>query len=238
MIFFINIPIGLVGLYLVYKHLPDYKIKDSPPLDISGLLQFSSGIALLSYILEVFGEHTMSSGEIMGLLLITAMLLTGYGFHATRIRRPLLRLKLFRIRTFRIAVFGSYFTRLGIGGIPFLFPLLYQVGLGFTPIQSGLLMIPQAVAAISLKFITPAILTRFGYRSVLILNTALIGIIIMLFTNFTSTTPIWEIVVIMFCFGFLTSLQYTSMNTLVFADIIDTETSNASTIARLGNKCQ
>lgn len=231
MIFFINIPIGLVGLYFVYRFLPDYKIKESPPLDISGLLQFSSGIALLSYLLEVFGENTLTYGEIIGLLMITAMLLTGYGFHSTRIRRPLLRLKLFRIRTFRIAVLGSYFTRLGIGGVPFLFPLLYQVGLGFTPVQSGLLMIPQAVAAISLKFAIPSLLTRYGYRSVLILNTTMIGLIIMLFTNFTSETPIIEIIIAMFLFGFFTSLQYTSMNTLVFADIVDTETSNASTIA-------
>ena len=74
-------------------------------------------------------------------------------------------LSLFRIRTFRAAVSGSFFTRLGIGGIPFLFPLLYQVGLGFTPIQSGLLMMPQAIAAMSLKMTMPRILTRFGYRA-------------------------------------------------------------------------
>ncbi len=231
MIFFINIPIGVLGLYFVYRYLPNYRNKENPPLDVSGLLQFSSGIALLSYILEVFGEHTLNISEIIGLLFITMMLLSGYFLHATRIKFPLLRLKLFRIRTFRIAVLGSYFTRLGIGGIPFLFPLLYQVGLGFTPIQSGLLMIPQAIAAISFKFAIPAMLARFGYRNVLVINTAIIGLITLVFTTFTSTTPLWEIVLIMFFFGFMISTQFTSMNTLVFADIIKTETSNASTIA-------
>jgi len=82
---------------------------------------------------------------------IAVILLAGYGFHATKTAHPMLNLILFRIRTFRTAVGGSFLTRLGIGGIPFLFPLLYQVGLGFTPIQSGLLMVPQAIAAMRLK---------------------------------------------------------------------------------------
>jgi hypothetical protein len=95
---------------------------------------------------------------------------------AGRIKFPLLRLTLFRIRTFRASVSGSFFTRLGIGGIPFLFPLLYQVGLGFTPIQSGLLIMPQAAAALSLKFVLRKILQRFGYRRVLIFNTLMLGV--------------------------------------------------------------
>ena len=95
----------------------------------------------------------------------------------------MLRLTLFRIRTFRAAVSGSFLTRLGIGGIPFLFPLLYQVGLGFTPIQSGLLMMPQAIAAMSLKPAMPRILARFGYRAVLVSNTLIIGLLILLFAT-------------------------------------------------------
>src|SRR5450432_620825 len=125
-IFFVNIPIGLVGLYMVYRHLPDYREEHTNPLDVVGLILFGSGVALLSYVLEVFGEHTMTAPEILGLLALSIILLAGYGFHATKTPHPLLRLALFRIRTFRAAVSGSFFTRLGIGGIPFLFPLLYQ----------------------------------------------------------------------------------------------------------------
>ena len=114
---------------------------------------------------------------------------------------------------------GSFLTRLGIGGIPFLFPLLYQVGLGFTPIQSGLLMMPQAIAAMSLKVTMPKILARFGYRAVLVSNTIVIGLLILLFATIGKGTPVWLIVVEVFCYGFFTSLQYTSMNTLVYADV-------------------
>jgi EmrB/QacA subfamily drug resistance transporter len=230
-IFFVNIPIGLLGLVMVYLHLPDYREDKHNPLDLAGLILFGSGVALLSYVLEVFGEHTLSTREIVGLLAISLALLAGYGFHATRAAFPLLRLALFRIRTFRSSVAGSFVTRLGIGGIPFLFPLLYQVGLGFTPIQSGLLMMPQAIAAMSLKLTMPKILRRFGYRAVLISNTVIIGMMILLFSTIGVGTPVWLIVVQLFCYGFSTSLQYTSMNTLVYADVTEEQSSSASSIA-------
>ena len=135
------------------------------PLDIVGLVLFGSGVSLLSYVLEVFGETTLSGREILGLLAMSAALLGAYGLHSVRTAHPLLRLGLVRMRSFRVAVTGNLFTRLGIGGIPFLLPLLYQVGLGFTPIQSGLLIMPQALAAMSLKLTMPLILKRFGYRT-------------------------------------------------------------------------
>jgi EmrB/QacA subfamily drug resistance transporter len=231
LLFFVNIPIGLFGLYMVYRHLPDYREEHTNPLDVSGLILFGSGVALLSYVLEVFGEHTLSTREILGALAVSVLLLAGYGVHATRTAYPMLDLALFRIRTFRVAVSGSFLTRLGIGGIPFLFPLLYQVGLGFTPVQSGLLIMPQAFAAMSLKATMPRILARFGYRAILVSNTLLIGVQIMLFANFGIDTPVWLIVAEVFCYGFFTSLQYTSMNTLVFADVSEEQASNASTIA-------
>jgi EmrB/QacA subfamily drug resistance transporter len=230
-IFFVNIPIGLFGLYMVYRHLPNFKEKRNYPLDIIGLVLFGSGIALLSYVLEVFGETTLSGGEMLGLLAISGALLAAYGLHTKRTQHPLLRLRLLAIRTFRIAVGGNLFTRLGIGGIPFLLPLLYQVGLGFSPIQSGLLIMPQAFAAMSLKLTMPGILRRFGYRTVLISNTLMLGIMIMLFATINVTTPVWLIVVMAFIYGFLTSLQYTSMNTLAYADVGEHEASGASTIA-------
>ena len=123
-IFFVNIPIGLAGLLMVYLHLPDYRQAHARPLDVVGLILFGSGVALLSYVLEIFGEHTLSVREILGLLAISLVLIAGYGLHATRSRYPLLQLGLFRIRTFSAAVSGSFFTRIGIGGVPFLLPLL------------------------------------------------------------------------------------------------------------------
>jgi EmrB/QacA subfamily drug resistance transporter len=230
-IFFVNLPIGLAGLYMVYLHLPDYREKQTHPLDIAGFFLFGSGVAVLSYVLEVFGGHTLENSRIVGLLAIAALLLAGYGLRAARTRFPLLRLDLFRIRTFRAAVSGSFLTRLGIGGLPFLFPLLYQVGLGFTPIQSGLLLMPQAAASMTMKLAMPRILAQFGYRGVLISNTVLLGLFIMLFATIGVHTQVWLIVLQMFFLGFFTSLQYTSMNTLVYADIAPDQTSSASTIA-------
>ncbi len=230
-IFFVNIPIGLCGLYMVYRHLPNYREPRNYPLDVIGLVLFGSGLSLLSYVLEVFGETTLSGREIAGLLVISVALLAAYGLHTMRTPHPLLRLGLVRIRSFRVAVFGNLFTRLGIGGIPFLLPLLYQVGLGYTPIESGLLMMPSALAAMTLKLTMPHILKRFGYRSVLIANTIALGLTIFLFAIIDAATPVWAIASMAFAYGFLTSLQYTSMNTLVYADVDERQASGASTIA-------
>src|ERR1700691_3275882 len=230
-IFFLNIPIGLAGLILVYLHLPDYRAANSHPLDLVGLILFGSGIALLSYVLEIFGEHSLSTLGMSGLLVLSAALLAGYGLHARTLSFPLLELKLFGIRTFRAAVSGSFFTRLGIGGSSFLLPLLYQVGLGYTPIESGLLVMPQAIAAMSMKMFMPRLLSRFGYRGVLISNTLILGVLLMVFATIGLRTPVWVIVLQAFFYGAFTSLQYTSMNTLVFADIEEKDASSASSIA-------
>jgi len=230
-IFFLNIPIGIAGLILVYIHLPDYRERNTHRLDVVGLILFGSGIGLLSYVLEIFGEHTLSSREMSGLLAVSLALLAGYGIHSRSLDFPLLRVKLFSIRTFRAAVSGSFFTRLGIGGVPFLLPLLYQVGLGFTPIESGLLVMPQAIAAMSMKMLMSGLLRRIGYRGVLVSNTLILGVLLMVFATIGLRTPIWVIVLQAFLYGAFTSLQYTSMNTLVYADIAEADASSASSIA-------
>jgi len=114
--------------------------------------------------------------------------------------------------------------------VPFLLPLLYQVGLGFTPIQSGLLLMPQALAAICVNWVILRLLARFGYRGVLVANTIIIGMLLLLFATIGFHTPIWVIVALAFLYGAYSSLQYTSMNTLVYADTTEEETSAANTI--------
>jgi hypothetical protein len=162
---------------------------------------------------------------------LSIALLAGYGIHGSSLPFPLLKLKLFSIRTFCAAVGGSFFTRLGIGGVPFLLPLLYQVGLGFTPIQSGLFVMPQAIASMSMKAMMPRILRYVGYRGVLISNTLVLGALLMAFATIGVRTPVWVIVLQAFLYGAFTSLQYTSMNTLVYADIEEKDASSASSIA-------
>ena len=230
MIFFVNIPIGLLGLYFVYRLLPDYYGTRKDKADIIGLILFGSGVALFSYVVEVFGEHSLGAREILGLLVLSLVLILGYAYHATQVPHPLLRLGLLRIRTLRISITGNLITRLGAGGIPFLLPLLYQVGLGYSPLQSGLLIMPQSLAAISLKFLAKPTLKRFGYRRVLLSNTIMIGMLICLFATIHVGTPAWLIVIQAALYGYFTSLQYTSMNTLIYADVNDHDTSMASTI--------
>ncbi len=230
-IFFVNLPIGIAGLYLAYRHMPDYQAEARTPLDFVGLVLFGAGISLLSYVLEVFGDHTLSAREVTALLGMAAALLAAYAVNSQHSEHPLLALRVMRIRSFRIAISGNLLTRLGIGGIPFLLPLLYQVGLGYTPVQSGLLILPQALAAMSLKLTMPRILARFGYRRVLIVNTLALAAMISLFATIGPATSPAVIVGLAFSFGFLASLQYTSMNTLAYADVDTNETSAASTIA-------
>ena len=230
-IFFVNVPIGLLGLVLVYLHLPDYREENIHPLDFVGLVLFGSGISLLSYVLEIFGEHTLSVREISSLLVIAILLLAGYGVHGRSIDFPLLRVSLFRIRSFRVAVYGSFITRIGIGGVPFLLPLLYQLGLGYTPIQSGLLIMPQALGALCVKAVMRPLLKAFGYRLVLVANTAIIGALLAAFATIGTQSSVAFILLLAFFYGWFTSFQYTCMNTLVYADTNEEEASSASSIA-------
>jgi EmrB/QacA subfamily drug resistance transporter len=230
-IFLVNLPFGVVGLWMVRRYMPDFRDDAAPPLDRIGFLLFGAGIGLLSYVLEVFGEHRLSAGPIIALTAFSIALLTAYGRHARRAPAPMLRLGLLRVRTFRVSVIGGFITRLGLGGMPFLLPLLYQLGMGFPAWKAGLFTVPQAIAAIGMKVIGRKLLTHFGHRSVLIANTALLGLAIGSFALVGRETPIWCIVLLSFGLGFLASLQFTSMNTLVYADVDDREASQAGSIA-------
>lgn len=230
-IFFVNVPVGLVALWLAYRHMPDYRGDSPRPLDVVGLALFGGGAALLSWLLEIFGEHTLDPTSGVLLLALSLGLLAAYGFHARDTAHPLLRLALFRVRTFRISVAGGFVTRLGVGGMPFLLPLFYQVGLGMPAWQSGLLMMPVAAAAMLMKLIASPMLARFGYKRVLTVNTVMIGLVLCSFAAVGPGTPLAVIVLLGLALGFVNSLQYTSMNSMAYADIDTQDSSMASTIA-------
>jgi len=230
-IFFINVPVGLMALWLARRYMPDYRGDVRRPLDVIGLVLFGSGAALLSWLLEIFGEHQIDATSAAVLLALSLSLLGAYGLHARETAHPLLRLALFRVRTFRVSVVGGFVTRLGVGGMPFLLPLLYQLGLGMPAWQSGLLMMPVAAAAMFMKLIASRVLARFGYRRVLTVNTVMIGIVVSLFSLVTPATPTGLIVLLGLALGFFNSLQYTSMNSMAYADIETPDSSMASTIA-------
>ncbi len=230
-IFFLNVPLALLGLWMIRHHMPDYRDGETPPLDRIGFLLFGSGVALLSYVLEVFGEHTLETGPIVFMLGLSLLLLAGYGWHERHTALPVLELALFKVRTFRASVAGGFVTRLGIGGMPFLLPLLYQIGLGYPAWQAGLLTMPQAAAAMGMKVISRPILARYGHRTILITNTVLLGLTMMLFTQIGRGAALWHILALSFAQGFFASLQFTSMNSLIYADISDRDASKASSIS-------
>lgn len=231
MIFFINLPFGLAGLWLARHYMPDYRDEHAPKLDRIGFFLFGGGVALLSYVLEILGEHGLSGTSVLPLGGLACALLATYTWHALKSKAPLLSLRLFKVRTFRVSVLGGFITRLGIGGMPFLLPLLYQVGLGYKPWQAGLLTMPQAAAAIGMKIMSKPLLARFGHRQVLTVNTLLLGALIMVFTRITPSTPIALILTLSLAQGFVSALQFTSINSLVYADVSDADASKASSIA-------
>ena len=230
-IFLVNLPFGVIGLWMVRCYMPDFRAPENPPLDKSGFLLFGAGVGLLSYVLEVFGEHRLPGAAVAALAAISLLLLGAYVRHAQRSTAPLLSLILLRVRTFRVSVLGGFVTRLGLGGMPFLLPLLYQLGLGFPAWKAGLFTMPQALAAMGMKVIGRQVLARFGHRCVLIANTVLLGVAICLFSLVSLETPFWCILLLSFALGFFASLQFTSMNTLVYADVDDQEASQAGSIA-------
>src|SRR5438128_5708058 len=142
-------------------------------------------MAILSWLLEIFGEHEIGAFQGGMLLLLSLSLLAAYVWHARQVAYPLLRLSLFKLRTFRVSVVGGFVTRLGIGGMPFLLPLLYQLALGLPPWESGLLMMPTAAAAMGMKVLSAWILRRYGFRQILIVNTVMLGLTMCMFSLVT-----------------------------------------------------
>ncbi|NDU86325.1 MAG: MFS transporter [Ferrovum sp.] len=231
MIFFVNLPVGVIAMVLSHKYMPDYREPQRRPLDIIGLILFGSGTALLSWLLEIFGEHPINLLPAISLFSLSLGLLLAYGWHSKKTSHPLLQLTLFRIRTFRVSVAGGFITRLSMGALPFLLPLLYQLGLGFPAWESGLLMMPAAFAAMGMKLISVRVLRQFGFRTVLIANTLMAGVTISLFAIIDSGTPIILMVTLGLAQGFFNSLQFTSMNAMAYADVAENQSSMASTLA-------
>ena len=230
-IFFVNIPMGIAALLIIYRHMPDYRGDARRPLDVVGLVLFGTGTALLSWLLEIFGEHAVDMTSAGVLFLLSMGLLAAYAWHARQVAYPLLQLSLFKVRTFRVSVVGGFVTRLGIGGMPFLLPLLYQLGLGLPPWESGLLMMPTAAAAMGMKFLSSRILRRYGFRRILVLNTVALGITIGMFALIAPSTPLAMIVLLGLAQGFFNSLQFSAMNAMAYADIGPAESSMATSIA-------
>ena len=228
LIFFVNIPFGIVGLWMARRYMPDYRGATRAPLDFSGFALFALGVGSLSWALEKVTDGDYAPALFS--LVVASIALIAYVLRSLRIAAPIADLSLMRIPSFRIAFNGGLATRLGVGGMFFLLTLLFQVGFGYSAVTAGLLQVPQALAMLLMRFFVGSIIKHQGYRRVLLINTALAGIMVMLFATVSSTTPLWLICVQVFVYGFVMSLQYTAMNTLGFVDLLPTQASMGSSM--------
>jgi EmrB/QacA subfamily drug resistance transporter len=230
-IFLINVPIGLLGIWLAGRFLPDVELAGSPPLDVPGFLLaaaaasgivFGLSVVSLPALPPMVGVATLSVGMLASVLYIR---------HARRRKHPILDLKLFDIPVFRATIRGASIFRIGNGAVPFLLPLMFQLGFGMTPFQSGMLTFASALGAIAMKFLASAMLRTGGFRTVLIGAALLSAGFIAANGLFSPRTPTAVIIPVLIGAGFLRSLFFTASNALVFADVDDRDASQATAIA-------
>ena len=216
-IFLINIPIGILGITLGLKYMPNYK---SPVInfDLKGFLIFAIASLLLSISLELFGNVNNTTPILFGFLLGFLMLFFYYR-HARRDNNPIFPLNLFQVRTFRVGILGNLATRLGISSIPLLVPLMIQIAYGQSAFISGWIVAPMALTSIFGKSVVIRILDKFGYRSTLMVNTFIIGVLICCLAIPSIHNSIYWYVPILLLLGFFNSIQFTSMNTITIADL-------------------
>ena len=228
-IFWMNIPIGLFGIVVATRYLPEMPPEPVLPLDFRGFLLSALGLSSLVFGFTIIGRDLLPIyGQVL-LISFGAVCLALYVRHAATATNPILDLKLLRIPTFRAGVEGGSFYRIGVGAIPFLMPLMFQLGFGLTAFQSGLLSCWAAAGAIAMKFSASALLRRFGFRQLLLVNGVMSCLLIACYGLLSAATPFVLISMLLLIGGFLRSLQFTALNALTYSDTVRANTSNATT---------
>ena len=235
-IFFINIPIGLMGLVLASLYFENLREPERPPLDLAGFLLLGPGLAGVMLGLASTGRHLLPDWVSWCCLGGGAALLALYFRHSRAVAHPVLRLDLMRFPTFRAAVTGGSLFRIGTGAIPFLLPLMLQIGFGLDPLQSGLITFAAAAGALFVKTIGPRILRRFGFRRVMVTNALAAAAFLAVNGAFTAQTPHWLIVSLLFLGGCLRSLQFTCVNAIAYADIEARDMSAGTSLASVAQQ--
>jgi hypothetical protein len=235
-VFFINLPIGLLGILLATLFIEDIREERPPPLDIAGFILTGIGLMCLVVGFELVGRGILPPGGVLALFALGAAALATYVHHARRQRYPALDLTMLRIPTFRVAIVGGFLFRIGIGATPFLLPLMLQIGFGMSPFHSGLLTFAGAAGALLMKTTAGPILRRFGFRRVLLFNALLSGAILASYGLFRPDTPGWIMLALLLVGGYFRSLQFTGLNALGYADIDRAHMSQATSIASMGQQ--
>jgi EmrB/QacA subfamily drug resistance transporter len=230
-IFFINVPVGLLGLLAVARFVPPLHQPDPGRFDGKGFALAALAITAAIGAAETIGVGLVPVPVQLAAVAVAGGALVAYVAHARRSERPVLDLRLMRIDTYRASLMGGVMLRLGLGATPFLLTLLFQVALGWGPFEAGLVTLSISAGALACKPVAPALLRRYGFRSILIASNLLTAALTSAAAFFRDVTPIPFIVLVLGVGGFVRSLQFTALNTVAYADIPQSSVSNASTLA-------
>ena len=218
-IFWINIPIGILGFVLATIFIQNFREEDPPPLDKAGFLLSGIGMAGLVFGVAVSGVGMLPAWVEISIIGLGVGCLALYVRHALHVAHPLVDLRILNVQTYRVSVSAGFLFRVAIGGWPFLLPLMLQLGFGLTPFESGMLTMAGAVGALSMKIVAPPLLRRYGFRRILAVNAALTALSLALYGLFTPQTPLYLIFALIFAGGFIRSLQFTAFNAMAYADL-------------------
>ena len=235
-IFLINIPIGLLGIFLAMKYIDPIKSTDPERFDLYGLVLAGIGLAGIAFGLSVAGLNLLPWSVVAALVGIGSISMTLYVLHARRTGSPVLDFSMLRLATLRAAIIGGFMFRLGIGALPFLLPLLMQVGFGLTPFQSGLVTFASAVGAMGMKTLAARIIRTFGFRNMMTVNAVVSAFFLGACALFTPTTPLLLIMIILVVGGFFRSLEFTAINTVAYAEVEPAQMARATTLVSVNQQ--
>jgi EmrB/QacA subfamily drug resistance transporter len=229
-IFIINIPIGILGIILATRYIDEIRAEKQAPFDFLGMTLAGLGLGGVAFGLSVAGLDLLPLAPVLALSAIGVLFLVLYVRHAKRTPSPVLDLALLSIPSFRATITGGFLFRLGIGAWPFLMPLMLQLGLKMSPFQSGLITFAGSFGALLMKPVIAPLLKVFGFKNILVPNAVISGAFLAACALFSDTTPVWVMFVILTLGGFFRSLEFTSINTLAYADVPPQRMSSATAI--------
>jgi len=228
-IFYLNVPFGILGICLATVFIEDIREPDPGQFDLRGFLLSSVSLSCLMYGLEMVSRGGGESGRTT-LMILAVGLISGlaYGKHARWTLNPILDFRLMRVPTFGLSVFGGSLTRISAGAMPFLLPMMMQVGFGFSAARSGLITFSTAAGSFLMKLVATPILRRFGFRNTLVWNGVIATAFLGLCAAFRPGWPLPAIYLALLVGGFFQSLQFTAFNTVAYADISQPRMSSAT----------
>ena len=229
-IFFINVPIGLLAIVLALRIIPDIRDDERRPFDLAGFLSTSVAMVSLVCAMEMLGGEQQQGAWTLGLLALGTATLVYALRHFQRVRWPMIRLDAMQVHTFRVTMYGGSLFRASISAVPFLLPLMFQVGFGLDPFHAGLLVLAVFVGNLTIKPATTPLIRWLGFKKLLLINGTLNVLALLACAFITPTTPAWVIFIVLYLGGVFRSVQFTGVSTLAFADVPSAQMSYANTL--------